>query len=111
VHFEIHDDSTVVNLDGDECSWFLGFLDVAEAALPDKFYLADNYPNPFNPSTTVRFGLTREQMVRAEVFNLRGQRVACCWTGPCPPDTTTWCGTRDRHRRACTCWCCPPRRV
>jgi hypothetical protein len=84
VHFEIHDDSTVVNLDGELCSWFLGFLDVDGLALPERFYLAPNHPNPFNPSTTVTFGLTREQRVRAEVFNLRGQRVAVLADGGLP---------------------------
>lgn len=34
-----------------------------------------SYPNPFNPSTTISFNVTRQERVRAEIFNLRGQRV------------------------------------
>ena len=84
VYFEVHDDSTVVNAQGVDCSWFLGFLDLADAALPDRFYLSPNHPNPFNPSTTISFGLPREMRLRAEVFNLRGQRVAVLHDGPMP---------------------------
>jgi len=35
-----------------------------------------NYPNPFNPSTTLSFYLSQKEQVKAEIFNLRGQRVA-----------------------------------
>ncbi|MCA9786886.1 MAG: T9SS type A sorting domain-containing protein, partial [Candidatus Cloacimonetes bacterium] len=83
-YFEVHDDSTVVNAQGVDCSWFLGFLDLADAALPDRFYLSPNHPNPFNPSTTISFGLPREMRLRAEIFNLRGQRVAVLHDGPMP---------------------------
>ncbi len=38
--------------------------------------LKGNFPNPFNPSTTVSFSLAEESFVTVEVFNTRGQRVA-----------------------------------
>jgi hypothetical protein len=34
-----------------------------------------NYPNPFNPETTIRFAVQEGQQVRLSVFNLMGQRV------------------------------------
>jgi len=38
--------------------------------------LAGNYPNPFNPVTTVRFSLAEQSKVTVDVYNVLGQRVA-----------------------------------
>jgi hypothetical protein len=40
-----------------------------------KTELLPNYPNPFNPSTTIRYALSRRQHVRIEVFDIAGARV------------------------------------
>jgi hypothetical protein len=37
--------------------------------------LAGNYPNPFNPETTIRFYLREQGPVRLSIFNVRGQLV------------------------------------
>jgi len=37
--------------------------------------LLGNYPNPFNPSTTIHFALVHSGQVSLEVFNIRGQKV------------------------------------
>lgn len=39
--------------------------------------LQPNYPNPFNPQTTIAFLLTTDTKVRLEVYNIKGQLVKC----------------------------------
>ncbi|MCL2063505.1 MAG: carboxypeptidase regulatory-like domain-containing protein [Candidatus Cloacimonetes bacterium] len=37
--------------------------------------LTGNFPNPFNPSTTIQFDIKEEGLVRIDIFNIRGQRI------------------------------------
>jgi len=39
---------------------------------PDSFELLCNFPNPFNPSTTIQFFLSQAGITRLDVFNVRG---------------------------------------
>ncbi len=43
--------------------------------IPENVTLYQNYPNPFNPSTTISFGLDKQDKVTLEVFNITGQLV------------------------------------
>ena len=45
------------------------------SVLPSVTTLSANYPNPFNPSTTISFATTKESNVRIDIYNVRGQRV------------------------------------
>ncbi|MBK6913622.1 MAG: hypothetical protein IPH11_08120 [Ignavibacteriales bacterium] len=44
--------------------------------IPETAVLESNYPNPFNPSTTIRFGLSQDANVSLKIFNALGQEVA-----------------------------------
>jgi hypothetical protein len=43
--------------------------------LPSRFYLSANYPNPFNPTTTISYEIARPSHVRLDVYNAAGQLV------------------------------------
>jgi len=65
------DDFYIVKLAPDNPS----SVDDAEEIRPTSFSLSPNYPNPFNPSTTIEYSLDRRAHVRIEIFNVIGQRV------------------------------------
>ena len=46
-----------------------------EENLPGTFTLHANYPNPFNPFTTIAFSIDRPQNVRLSVFDILGREV------------------------------------
>ncbi|RKZ17605.1 hypothetical protein DRQ53_02905, partial [bacterium] len=55
------------------------------AAPPDSpaaFRLTQNFPNPFNPRTTIRFEVPRAATVELAVFDVRGRRVTTLHRGP-----------------------------
>ncbi|MDH3890125.1 MAG: right-handed parallel beta-helix repeat-containing protein [candidate division Zixibacteria bacterium] len=54
------------------------------ANLPMRFELYPNYPNPFNPSTTIRFDLPKTTDVHLVVYNLLGQKVITLKDGVMP---------------------------
>jgi Secretion system C-terminal sorting domain len=43
--------------------------------VPANYYLSNNYPNPFNPSTTIKFGLPEQSDVTVSIFNVLGEKV------------------------------------
>ena len=45
-------------------------------SLPTEYTLFNNYPNPFNPVTTIRFGLPKDIKVVLEVYNILGEKIA-----------------------------------
>ncbi len=47
-----------------------------EEFLPKEIKIQPNYPNPFNPSTTLRFSLPEQTEVRVEIYDILGQRVS-----------------------------------
>lgn len=46
-----------------------------EGSLPTEFALRGNYPNPFNPQTTIQFDIAENSVVRLSVFDLLGREV------------------------------------
>ncbi|MCA1800980.1 MAG: T9SS type A sorting domain-containing protein [Rhodothermaceae bacterium] len=52
------------------------------AEIPGEYFLGSNYPNPFNPQTTIRFGLPEAGFVTLDVYDMLGRRVATLVNSP-----------------------------
>ncbi|KPJ87839.1 MAG: hypothetical protein AMS18_14105 [Gemmatimonas sp. SG8_17] len=67
-------------------------------AVTARFELGSNYPNPFNPSTTIPVVLTKRSMVRLEIYCADGRCVRVLPTGDLHAGrhTFSWNG-RDEH--------------
>ncbi len=50
-------------------------VDDDHGSIPNKLRLYPNYPNPFNPSTTIEFSLPANQFVSLKIYNSVGQLV------------------------------------
>jgi hypothetical protein len=51
-------------------------LTLTKVSIPAEFYLNQNFPNPFNPLTTILFGLPEKQKVTVKVFDVLGREVS-----------------------------------
>ena len=88
-------DAFVAKLPRDEP---VGVPDVARRPRPT---LHQNHPNPFNPSTTIRYELTGKSLVRLQVFDLSGRLVRTLVAGEFKSEglnETVWDGQDDRGR-------------
>ena len=67
----------------------------SETATPTAFALGANYPNPFNPATTIPLAVPAgAKNVDLTIYNVLGQPMRQIWTGPLPAGEyeLTWDG-------------------
>ena len=67
----------------------------SETATPTAFTLGANYPNPFNPATTIPLVVPAgAKDVDLTIYNILGQPLRQVWTGPLPAGEheLTWDG-------------------
>jgi hypothetical protein len=55
---------------------YSGTTDVVDIQIPEKFILYNNYPNPFNSQTKIKFALPVTEKVEIKVYNILGQEIA-----------------------------------
>lgn len=65
--------------------------------VPERFYVSQNFPNPFNSYTTIRYQVPQPAHVRIEMFSLLGQRMKTLVVGQHEPGfyTVVWDGTDE----------------
>jgi hypothetical protein len=84
----------------DLMDWFgVSGVPVADDVIPSAVTgITGNYPNPFNPSTTISFSVRESSRVRLEIYNTRGQKVRTLVDGilPAGSHSILWDGTDAR---------------
>jgi hypothetical protein len=59
--------------------WYLYYEDVVtsvkDETIPVSFKLEQNFPNPFNPSTTIRFAVPEKKLVQIRLYTVIGEEV------------------------------------
>lgn len=56
-------------------STIIGIVNIS-TEVPEKFTLKQNFPNPFNPETSIRFSLPKQSNVTVKVFDITGKLVS-----------------------------------
>ena len=72
-------------------------VDNRNETFPQGFALHENYPNPFNPTTTLRFDLPEVSNLTLTIYNMLGQRVRTFNMNDTPAGyhSVTWDATND----------------
>jgi len=74
------------------------FTDVKKTpALPKEFVLEGNYPNPFNPGTTIKFLLPESGYVEINIYNILGEKIRSLANNifPAGEEKVQWNGKND----------------
>ncbi|HOQ79722.1 MAG TPA: T9SS type A sorting domain-containing protein [Candidatus Cloacimonadota bacterium] len=60
-----------------------------------------NYPNPFNPETTISFNVAKEGKVLVEIYNVKGQKVKTLYNavGQAGQHNIVWKGENDYNQK------------
>ena len=89
--------------------WSLVLVPTVDSEFPAGNELFQNFPNPFNNSTTLRYSLLDAAFVELEVYNISGQKVRHLTKSVQPPGyyNIIWDGTDDNGKRLASgvYWC------
>ena len=66
---------TLLYLTNEETGLLTDIEDASSAEVPTAFTLSGNYPNPFNPQTTIRFSVPEPSPVRLVVYDVLSRQV------------------------------------
>jgi hypothetical protein len=71
------------------------------SSLPTKFNLLGNYPNPFNPMTTIKYALPYQSVVEIIIYDIMGRKVKSFTISSQSPgyQGIVWNGTNENERQ------------
>ncbi len=74
-----------------------GYVDTDDTLVPDvsRTVLHANYPNPFNPTTTISFSVKQGESAKLEIYNVKGQRVKTYPEFKAGSHQVVWRGNND----------------
>ena len=100
--FNIDDtsDSTNVDISISSTPMVSIYENESEKDLVKKFALGSNYPNPFNPTTTISYVLEKSGMVNLSIYDMRGRLIKALFYGnqKLGYHVVDWNGTNSQGR-------------
>ena len=104
IRFRLQANSTV-NADG----WYVDDINIGPATgvddpnnqIPATFILKQNFPNPFNPTTTIAYALPIASTVNLRIFNILGEEITTLVDAEQPAgwNNIVWNGTNSNNAR------------
>ena len=69
--------------------------------IPKEYKLFNNYPNPFNPSTTIKYSVPKVSNVKLQVYNMMGQLIKTLVNETKAPGfySVVWNGTNENDSK------------
>ena len=102
IYFSVwaHDGTDSVKISRDDRVLYVNrydYLSIESEGIPDEFALHDNYPNPFNPMTQIRFDLPEMSNATLTIYNMIGQKIRTfnMKSAPAGYHSLTWNATND----------------
>jgi len=68
-------------IDNDGSYEYSDVIEVNAGEIPNGFVLEPNYPNPFNPTTTIKFALEDEENTTLKVYDVLGNEIVTLFDG------------------------------
>ena len=81
IDFDLDGDTDILGAaqTGDRITWWENFstsgVDDNPNSVPDDYIILENYPNPFNASTSINYGIQTSSRILIEIYDLLGCKI------------------------------------
>ena len=72
-------------------------INITGTGIPSKYFLYDNYPNPFNPATTIKFDIPETSDISLELYDIRGSIIETVFQNTLSPGRYSYSLDMSRH--------------